>query len=48
MEKVSVQLTQDEKKKLTGKDLLKAIMSKWLPAADCLMEMMIMHLPSPK
>jgi elongation factor 2 len=23
-------------------------MSKWLPAADCLMEMMILHLPSPQ
>ena len=23
-------------------------MSKWLPAADCLLEMMVLHLPSPK
>lgn len=30
------------------KELLKAVMSRWLSAADCLMEMMILHLPSPK
>ena len=23
-------------------------MSKWLPAADCLLEMMVLHLPSPR
>jgi elongation factor 2 len=23
-------------------------MSKWLPAADCLLEMMVIHLPSPR
>ena len=37
MEKVSVQLNQEEKKKLREKDLLKSVMSKWLPAAECLM-----------
>ncbi len=48
IKKVEVQLNQEEKKKLTGKDLLKTVMSKWLNAADCLMEMMILCLPSPK
>jgi len=33
---------------LTGKLLLKRVMNKWLPAADALMEMIVMHLPSPK
>ena len=33
---------------LTDKQLLKAAMSKWLPAADCLLEMMVLHLPSPR
>lgn len=33
---------------LTGKHLLKVVMSKWLNAADIILEMMILHLPSPK
>lgn len=45
-EKLSINLTQEEKK-LDGKKLMKAAMSKWLPAADTLLEMMILHLPSP-
>ena len=44
---LEVELTQ-EQKALTGKHLLKATMSTWLPAADTLLEMMILHLPSPK
>lgn len=36
-----------EEKLLEGKPLLKSIMSKWLSAADCLLEMMVLHLPSP-
>lgn len=46
LNKLEVNLSQEEKKK-TGKALMKTIMSKWLPAADCLVEMMILHLPSP-
>jgi elongation factor 2 len=48
VQKAKVELTAEERKKLTEKDLLKCVMSRWLSAADCLMEMMIMHLPSPK
>jgi elongation factor 2 len=33
---------------LQGRKLLKKIMQKWLNAADTLLEMMIIHLPSPK
>lgn len=32
---------------MEGKDLGKVVMSKWLPAADCLLETIICHLPSP-
>jgi len=44
--KIDVKLTNDEKE-MQGKGLLKSIMRKFLPAADALMEMMIIHLPSP-
>jgi elongation factor 2 len=37
-----------EDKVLTGKHLLKAVMSKWINAADTLLEMMVIHLPSPR
>lgn len=37
-----------EEKDLTGKHLLKNIMAKWINAADTLLEMMVLHLPSPK
>ena len=37
-----------EEKQLIGKHLLKAVLSKWLNAADTLLEMMVVHLPSPR
>jgi elongation factor 2 len=37
-----------EDKELIGKKLLKKIMQKWLSAADCLLDMIVQHLPSPK
>ena len=37
-----------EEKELKGKHLLKLILSKWINAADCLLEMIVLHLPSPK
>lgn len=44
---VGVNLTEEEKSTLTGKPLLKRIMQKWLPAADAILEMIVVHLPSP-
>eukprot|EP01038_Epipyxis_sp_PR26KG_P009049 gene9049-12203_t len=46
-EAVGVKLTEETKINLTGKPLLKHIMQKWLPAAEAILEMIIVHLPSP-
>merc|ERR1719310_1962720 len=43
---VGVTLTSDEKD-LVQKPLVKTVMRKWLPAADALLEMITVHLPSP-
>ena len=44
---VDVQIKKEEQE-LVGKQLLKVIMSRWLNAADIILEMMVLHLPSPK
>lgn len=44
---IGLKLTQEEKG-LVGKHLLKSIMAKWINAADTLLEMMVIHLPSPR
>jgi len=46
LEKLQLKLGPDDRDK-EGKLLLKAVMKTFLPAADCLLEMMILHLPSP-
>jgi elongation factor 2 len=37
----------EEEQSLLGKDLLKVVMQKWLPASEALLEMITTHLPSP-
>ncbi|KAA8916023.1 hypothetical protein TRICI_001838 [Trichomonascus ciferrii] len=46
LDKLEINLKSDEKE-LEGKALLKVVMRKFLPAADALMEMIVIHLPSP-
>lgn len=46
MKAVGVELKTDERE-LTGKPLLKRVMQRWLPAADAILEMIVVHLPSP-
>lgn len=46
LEKLKVELTEVERNE-KGKKLMKIIMRKWIPAAECLIEMMVDHLPSP-
>ena len=36
-----------EENDLVGKQLLKRVMQKWLPAGDAVLEMIVLHLPSP-
>jgi elongation factor 2 len=47
VKKVGVTLKGDEKD-LVQKKLLKCVMQKWLPAAEALLEMIVVHLPSPR
>ena len=46
VEKVSVNLTAEEKE-TEGKTLMRTVMKKWLPVDDALLEMFVVHLPSP-
>jgi elongation factor 2 len=43
---LGIKLTREDKD-LQGKKFLKAVMQKFLPAADALLEMIVLHLPSP-
>ena len=44
IEKTKVVLTQEERK-LKGKELNRVVLSRWLPAADCLLDTIITQLP---
>ncbi|KAF9997407.1 Elongation factor 2 [Entomortierella chlamydospora] len=46
LDKLDIVLKADEKE-LEGKSLLKVIMKKFLPAGEALLEMIVIHLPSP-
>jgi len=43
---IGVELKGDDRE-LVGKQLLKRVMQKWLPAGDAVLEMIVLHLPSP-
>lgn len=44
--KLDVKLDSEDKEK-EGKPLLKAVMRRWLPAGEALLQMITIHLPSP-
>ncbi|KAF8191033.1 hypothetical protein K438DRAFT_1907099 [Mycena galopus ATCC 62051] len=46
VEKMNIVLTQAERN-MNGQQLLKAILQKFLPASDALLDMVVIHLPSP-
>ncbi|RIA98408.1 P-loop containing nucleoside triphosphate hydrolase protein [Glomus cerebriforme] len=46
LEKLKITLKSDEKER-EGKELLKIVMKKFLPASEALLEMIVIHLPSP-
>ncbi|KAF7343151.1 p-loop containing nucleoside triphosphate hydrolase protein [Mycena venus] len=46
LEKLEITLAETERG-LEGKKLLKAVMQKFLPAGDALLDMVVLHLPSP-
>lgn len=49
IEKLNIKILPEDKEKIEpgGKPLMKAVMKAWLPAGDCLLCMMAIHLPSP-
>lgn len=46
IQKLDIKLDTEDKDK-EGKPLLKAVMRRWLPAGEALLQMITIHLPSP-
>lgn len=47
--KLGIKITSDERAEIKkDKHLVKMAMNKWLPASECLLNMFVTHLPSPK
>lgn len=46
IQKLDIKLDSEDKDK-EGKPLLKAVMRRWLPAGEVLLQMIAIHLPSP-
>lgn len=46
IQKMDIKLDNEDKDK-EGKPLLKAVMRRWLPAGEALLQMITIHLPSP-
>lgn len=46
IQKMDIKLDAEDKDK-EGKPLLKAVMRRWLPAGEALLQMITIHLPSP-
>jgi elongation factor 2 len=47
LERLGVRLSQVERREERGRDLLRLVMQRWLPAGPALRDMIIAHLPSP-
>eukprot|EP01133_Synstelium_polycarpum_P006811 gene6811-7916_t len=49
LQSIGVEVPAKEREALSGKpkDLLKFVMRRFLPVSDCILEMVVMHLPSP-
>jgi len=47
VDKLGIKLSFEDREGLQEKQLLKTIMRKWLPAGDAMLQMIVIHLPSP-
>jgi len=47
LERLNVNMTQKEWKQ-EGRELCKTVMQKWLNAAEAILEMVVLHVPSPR